>query len=86
MKSHFFRKEDNMKAKEYYVIQNKEGKFFKADNASGGYPIFIDDFEFCDKYNSKQFAEDSLKSDYATRLFKKEFEGCVVRTVKMILE
>ena len=75
-----------MKAKEYYVIQNKEGKFFKADNASGGYPIFIDDFEFCDKYNSKQFAEDSLKSDYATRLFKKEFEGCVARTVKMILE
>ena len=72
--------------KEYYVIQNDKGKFFKLDNISGGYPIFIDDFEFCEKFNSKQFAEDFLKGDYATKLFKKEFENCVVRTVKMILE
>lgn len=75
-----------MKAKEYYVIQNKEGKFFKVDNASGGYPVFIDDFEFCEKYNSKQFAEDFLKGNYATELFKNEFKDCVVKTVKMILE
>ena len=75
-----------MKAKEYYVIQNNKGKFFKTDNISGGCPRFIDDFEFCDKYHLKQVAEDFLKKDYATRLFKKEFEGCIVRTVKMSLE
>lgn len=75
-----------MNRKEYYVIQNTNGKFFKADNISGGNPIFIDDFEFCDKYASKQFAENFLKRDYASKLFKKEFEGCIVRKVKMILE
>ena len=42
-----------MNRKEYYVIQNSNGKFFKVDNLSGGYPCFIDDFEFCEKYNSK---------------------------------
>ena len=42
-----------MNRKEYYMIQNNNGKFFKADNLSGGYPCFIDDFEFCEKYNSK---------------------------------
>ena len=75
-----------MNRKEYYVIQNSNGKFFKGNNASGGYPVFIDDFEFCEKYNSKQFAEDFLKGKYATQMFQKEFANCVVRTVKMILE
>jgi hypothetical protein len=75
-----------MNRKEYYVIQNSKGKFFKVDNVSGGYPIFINDFEFCEKYNSKQFAEDFLKGKYATELFKNEFKDCVVKTVKMILE
>ena len=75
-----------MNRKEYYVIQNSNGKFFKMDNLSGGYPCFIDDFEFCEKYNSKQFAEDFLKSNYATQMFQKEFTNCVVQTVKMILE
>ena len=42
-----------MLRKEYYVIQNQERKFFKSDNLSGGYPIFIGDFEFCEKYNSE---------------------------------
>ena len=75
-----------MNRKEYYVIQNSNGKFFKMDNLSGGYPCFIDDFEFCEKYNSKQFAEDFLKSNYVTQMFPKEFAGCIVRTVKLILE
>ena len=76
----------SMNRKEYYVIQNSNGKFFKADNLSGGYPCFVDDFEFCDKYNSRQFAEDFLKGDYVTRMFPKEFVGSIVRTVKLILE
>ena len=75
-----------MNRKEYYVIQNSNGKFFKSDNLSGGYPCFIDDFEFCEKYNSKQFAEDFLKSNYATQMFQKEFADCVVKKVKMIVE
>ena len=72
--------------KEYHVIQNKEGKFFRCDNISGGYPCFIDGFEFCEKYNSKEFAENFLNSKYATELFKKEFDGCIVKTVIMTVE
>ena len=75
-----------MKQKEYYVIQDKGGRFFKVDNISGGYPRFIDDFEFCEKYSSRQFAEEFLKGNYATQMFKKEFDGCIVKKVKMILE
>ena len=30
--------------------------------------------------------EDFLKSNYATQMFSKEFAGCIVRTVKLILE
>lgn len=48
---------NNMLRKEYYVIQNEEGKFLKIDDLSGGYPCFIDDFEFCEKYESKEYAE-----------------------------
>lgn len=36
--------------KEYYVIQNKEGKFFHTDSASGGYPSFLSSFESCEKF------------------------------------
>lgn len=72
--------------KEYYVIQNKEGKFFKVDNTSGGYPCFIDDFEFCEKYNSKEFVKNFLQGKYATEMFKKEFDGCVIKTVEMTLK
>ncbi|MFQ7208561.1 MAG: hypothetical protein ACLRPZ_03855 [Coprococcus sp.] len=75
-----------MDRKEYNVIQNSNGKFLKIDDLSGGYPCFIDDFEFCEKYKSRQLAEDFLKSIYVTQRFQKEFAGCVVKTVKMILE
>ena len=30
--------------KEYFIIQNKEGKFLVIDSMSGGYPCFVDDF------------------------------------------
>lgn len=40
--------ENRVMKKEYYVIQNEEGKFLKIDDLSGGYPCFIDDFEFCE--------------------------------------
>lgn len=72
--------------KKYYVIQNNRGKFLKVDNASGGYPCFIEDFEFCEKFNSKELAEEFLASDYATRMFKKQLTGCIVKIVKMVLE
>lgn len=75
-----------MNEKEYYVIQNSKGKFFKIDTSSGGYPYFVDDFEFCDKYRSRQLAEDFLKSEYATRMFKREFADCTIRIVKITLE
>ena len=67
----------------YYVIQNKEGNFFKSDNASGGYPCFIDNFEFCEKFNSEEFAQNFLNGKYATEMFKEEFDGCVVKKVEM---
>lgn len=76
-----------MLRKEYYVIQNKEGKFFKMDNASGGYPYFTEDFEYCEKYTSKDLMEQFLNtSHYTTRMFKKEFEGCTVKTLVMTVE
>lgn len=75
-----------MVRKEYYVIQNNEGKFFKIDNASGGYPCFIDDFEFCEKYKTKHFVKDFLNSNYATNIFKEEFSNCVVKKVIMTIE
>ena len=43
--------------KEYYVIQNEEGKFFEYDKSSGGYPYFSDSIECCEKYKTKQAAE-----------------------------
>lgn len=75
-----------MNKKEYYVVQNEEGKFFKIDNISGGYPCFIKDFEFCEKYNSRQFAENFLKGKYATEMFPDKFKNCVVKRVLMIVE
>ena len=58
-----------MDRKEYNVIQNSNGKFLKIDNLSGGYPCFIEDLEFCEKYKSRQLAEDFLKGTYATQSF-----------------
>lgn len=75
-----------MDRKEYNVIQNSNGKFLKIDNLSGGYPCFIEDLEFCEKYKSRQLAEDFLKGTYATQSFQKEFLDCTVKTVKMIIE
>ena len=71
--------------KEYYVIQNENGKFFAYDNTSGGYPCFIDDFKFCKNYKTRSSAESFLVSDYSKNLFKKEFNNCVVRKVVMRL-
>ena len=75
-----------MLVKEYYIIQNKEGKYFHIDNASGGYPCFLRDFENCEKYNSEQSVKNFLDSEYVTRMFKKEFEDCIVKTVKIFIE
>ena len=70
--------------KDYYVIQNKEGKFLRVDNISC-YPCFINNFEFCSKCNSKEFAEKFLNSSYANK-FKDKFDGCTVRKVVISLE
>ena len=72
--------------KQYYVIQNRNGKFFKIDDLSGGYPLFIDDFEHCEKYNSKENANIFLKGKYATELFFKEFNGVSVRKVLITVQ
>ena len=58
-----------MAKKEYFVVQNEEGKFFsinKIDNENG-YPCFIDDFDFCKRFESDKSAEDFLKSDYVMK-------------------
>ena len=77
---------NNMLRKEYYVIQNEEGKFLKIDDLSGGYPCFIDDFEFCEKYESKEYAEKFLQGRYVTEMFEKEFDGCIIKTVVIAVE
>lgn len=74
-----------MTEKIYYVIQNKKGKFFALDNLSGGYPAFVDDFEFCEKYNSEYSANNFLNSHYATEQFTKEFIGARVRKIEIRL-
>lgn len=77
-----------MHEKTYYVIQNRNGKFFKPDNISGGYPSFVNDFEHCERYNTKDEAELFLQDSYATEMFKKEFANAIIRkiVVKVILE
>ena len=75
-----------MNIKKYYVIQNEKGAFFKIDNNNGGYALFIDDFEFCEKFNSEEFAKDFLKGNYATKMFRDKFKNCIVKTVIMTLE
>lgn len=69
----------------YYVIQNKEGKFFKIDNWSGGYPEFVNNFEVCEKYDHEELANNFLKSRYVTEMFAKEFIEARVRKVEMKL-
>ena len=68
--------------KEYYVIQNEDGKFFEYDNLSGGYPYFSDSVESCEKFETYQEAKNFLNtSDYANRIFVKEFMVCIIRKV-----
>ena len=75
-----------MTKKIYYVIQNKEGKFFIPDSLSGGYPEFVDDFEFCRKYASEEDANNFLNRKYVTEQFVKEFMGAKVRKVEISLK
>lgn len=74
-----------MTEKIYYVIQDKKREFFTPDNLSGGYPYFTDDFEFCERYNSEDSANNFLNSKYATEQFAKEFIGARVRKVEIRL-
>lgn len=74
-----------MTKKEYYVIQNEDDKFFKVDNSSGD-SCFVDDFEFCEKYNSREFAEKFLNSRCASKVFHDKYKNCSVKKVVMTLE
>lgn len=69
----------------YYVIQNREGKFFKLNSNFLGPPKFIDDFVDCHKFRSRQLAEDFMKDTYVTKIYKDEFRNCVLRRVNLIL-
>lgn len=75
-----------MTEKIYYVIQNKEGKFFQIDSFSGGYPAFIDNYEFCKKYNSEKEANEFLNGKYVTEQFEKAFTGARIRKVEIIMK
>lgn len=81
MKNTFKNGGNDMKEKTYYVIQNKEGKFFTLDDSSGGYPVFVNDFESCEKYDSEKSANNFLNGKYATEQFATEFIGAKVRKV-----
>lgn len=81
MKNTFKNGGNDMKEKTYYVIQNKEGKFFTLDDSSGGYPVFVNDFEFCEKYDSEKSANNFLNGKYVTEQFATKFIGAKVRKV-----
>lgn len=73
-----------MEIETYYVIMNKKGEFFSYDNRSGGYPSFRDSFKNGEKFKTKELANDFLHfSEYTQRMFKKDFEHCVVKKVKI---
>ena len=63
----------------YFVIQNKDGKYFKIEIC--GYPTFVDDFEFCERYKSKEDANKFLSSNYAISQFKEKFDGATISEV-----
>lgn len=70
----------------YYVIQNNEGKFFRFDNYSGGYPCFTDDFENCKRYYLEEDANKFLDGKYAKEQFSNEFVGAKVRKIIINME
>lgn len=74
-----------MTEKMYYVIQNKDGEFYALDRYSGGYPVFISNFESCERYESEKKANEFLNEKYAAEQFAKEFAGAKVKKVEMRL-
>lgn len=68
--------------KEYYVIQNEDGKFFEYNNHSGGYPYFSNSVESCERFETYEEAKNFLTtSNYANRMFATEFMACIIRKV-----
>ena len=72
--------------KRYYVIQNRNGKFFKKDNSSGDYPSFVDSIECCEKFGSEKYATKFLNGKYVTEKFAIEFDEAKVKKVTIIVE
>jgi len=72
-----------MEKKILYIIQNQEGKFYKNNM---GYPHFITDFEFAERYDSEESVKNFLRSEYVTEKFKKEFEYCIYRKLIIMIE
>ena len=70
-----------MDEKRYFVIQNKDGKYFKIDNSTGGYPMFTDDFEFCERYKTEEDVNKFLGSNYVINQFRKEFDNATISEV-----
>lgn len=62
-----------------YVITNKNGKFFNFDSASGGYPVFLDDFAQCEKFDDLDSAHEFLQSEYCTLQFISEFKCAEIK-------
>lgn len=71
--------------KEFYVIVNKNGEFFRTDSSSGGYPCFLNTYESAQKYDTKEDADEFLKS-YYPKLFEKEFKDISIKKITVIME
>ena len=71
----------------YYVIQNFNGKFFRCDNYTGGYPYFSEYFDTAERFKTKEKAQEFMESEYCTRMFKREFTNAIIKsvTVTMVL-
>ncbi len=68
--------------KRYYVIQNKDGEFFKPEY---GCPLFTDSCDFCERYSSRESANEFLNGKYVTEQFPDYFIGAEVREIRIVV-
>ena len=69
--------------REYYVIQNKHGEFFSFDTTSGGYPVFMNNYKLCKRFDTENEIITFLNSKYVTEQFKNEFIDIEIKKIKV---
>lgn len=67
----------------YYVIQNKDGKYFL--NSVEIAPIFVNNYEYCDKFETYESAENIFKSEYGQQ-FSNELKDCKIMKINTMIK